>query len=162
MPSSRASFSRCKRYRYSLTRQWDDSKKLACLIGLNPSTADKDSNDPTIRRCISFTEEWGFGGFVIVNLFGFKSPHPEILKKASDPVGSRNNIAIARTVNNTSKVILMWGNHGSFRDRDSEVLRILEGRPLYCAGITKTGAPRHLLYVKGSTVLERFSVKHGC
>lgn len=156
MSISRASFSRCRKFRYTLTRQWDESKQLACLVGLNPSTADKDSNDPTIRRCISFTQQWGFGGFIIVNLFGFKSPHPGVLKKAQDPIGPQNNIAINRTVDSTARVILMWGNHGSFRDRDLEVLQLLSGRSLYCAGMTKTGAPRHLLYVKGETLLERY------
>jgi len=48
-----ATFSSCRTYRYSLSRIWDKKKKYALFIGLNPSTANKDADDPTIRRCVT-------------------------------------------------------------------------------------------------------------
>ena len=53
---------------------------LILFIGLNPSTADETKNDPTIRRCINFAKDWGYGGVMIANLFAFcllyTSPRP--------------------------------------------------------------------------------------
>ncbi|MCH7984950.1 MAG: DUF1643 domain-containing protein, partial [Chloroflexi bacterium] len=45
-----ARFSGCHRYRYVLTREFGGDS--TCLfIMLNPSSADADQDDPTIRRC---------------------------------------------------------------------------------------------------------------
>jgi hypothetical protein len=38
---------------------------------LNPSTADAEVEDPTIRRCIGYSHAWGFAGIVVINLFVF-------------------------------------------------------------------------------------------
>jgi len=43
-------------------------------IMLNPSTADDQVDDPTIRRCIGFSRAWGFGAMNVVNLFALRSP----------------------------------------------------------------------------------------
>ena len=64
-----ATFSSCRTYRYSLSRIWDKKKKYVLFVGLNPSTADEEVDDPTIRRCINYAKNWGYGGFLMVNLF---------------------------------------------------------------------------------------------
>ena len=70
---SHATFSSCKKYRYSLFRIWDEDKPLVLFIGLNPSTADEKEDDPTIRRCINFAKQWGYGGLIMGNLFAFRA-----------------------------------------------------------------------------------------
>ena len=71
-----ATFSSCRAYRYSLSRIWDKKKKLVLLIGLNPSTADEKVDDPTIRRCVNYAKNWGYGGFLMVNLFAYRTTLP--------------------------------------------------------------------------------------
>ena len=66
---SHAELSDCKRYRYVLYRTWDKNKREVMFIGLNPSTADEINDDITIRRCISYTKQWGYGGIIMSNLF---------------------------------------------------------------------------------------------
>jgi hypothetical protein len=66
-----AKFSACRKYRYALWRNWDGSKPYAMIIGLNPSTADENENDPTITRCINFAKSWGYGGVCVTNLFAY-------------------------------------------------------------------------------------------
>ncbi len=68
-----AKLSDCRIYRYALWRIWDDAKPLVMFIGLNPSTADETEDDPTIRRCISFAQNWGYGGLYMANLFVFRA-----------------------------------------------------------------------------------------
>jgi hypothetical protein len=54
---------------------------MICFIGLNPSTADAEVNDPTIRRCIGFAHDWGFGGLLMLNLFAFRATDPKRVLK---------------------------------------------------------------------------------
>lgn len=153
----KASFSRCGNYRYSLKREWDIETKKLTFVGLNPSTADANTNDPTIRRCIGLTKQWGYGGFEIVNLFAYRTPTPQMLKKARDPVGPRNSYYLRRALRDSSMVVLIWGNHGSMFDQDEAMLKRLEGQQCYCVGQTTCGAPRHPLYVKNGTKLQVFN-----
>ena len=80
-------------YRFSLTRQWGDGPRVLFVM-LNPSLANADGDDPTIRRCIGFTRQWGRAGLEVVNLFAVVSPEPSILRSCPDPVGPRNDAAI--------------------------------------------------------------------
>ena len=74
---SGAHFSPCERYRYRLWRCWDASKWKLAIIGLNPSTATHEEDDPTIRRCIGFAKRDGYGGLLMLNLFALRSTDPK-------------------------------------------------------------------------------------
>ena len=66
------------RYRYDLWRQWEPGPRLGFIM-CNPSTADADLDDPTIRRCVGFARREGFAGITVRNLFasiGTKVPLP--------------------------------------------------------------------------------------
>ena len=71
--------SECGRYRYSLTRRFADGLDLVFVM-LNPSTADADKDDPTIRRCCGFADRMGFGGIIVVNLFALRAAAPEVTR----------------------------------------------------------------------------------
>ena len=76
-----AVISRCEKYRYKLTRTWDEDKKKVLFIMLNPSTANHIENDLTTIRCINFAEKWGYGGIMIGNIYPFRAKRPKDLKK---------------------------------------------------------------------------------
>jgi hypothetical protein len=145
-----AVISRCGKYRYLLTRHPGQQSKTATFIMLNPSTADANRDDPTIRKCIGFTRRLGCGTLHVVNLFAFRATKPQDMKKASDPVGPRNRDYILRAVTQANgPVVCAWGIHGSYRDQDLTVLRWLADmgvRPLALA-LTKEGHPQHPLLV---------------
>jgi hypothetical protein len=141
-----ANFSKCRKYRYSLTRAWNLNQKPALFIGLNPSTADEKNDDPTIRRCMHYAYNWGFGGLVMVNLFAYRATLPSELKNTKFPVGQDNHQFIIDSQHETGIVIVAWGNNGSLFNRDQDVLKIISN-PM-CLNINKTGQPAHPLYQK--------------
>ena len=51
-----------------------------------------------------------------------------------------------------NRVILAWGNHGTWRKQDLYILQLLKNHThLYSLGITKQGCPRHPLYLRSNT-----------
>ena len=86
-----AAFSPCRRYRYCLSRVWNPKLPSVMFVGLNPSTADEQEDDPTVRRCIGFARNWNFGGLILVNLFAYRSTDPADLLRVDDPVGPGND-----------------------------------------------------------------------
>ena len=145
-------FSRDRRYRYRLWRRWDRSRPVVAFVMLNPSTADARRDDPTIRRCMGFAERWGYGGIEVVNLFGLRASDPRTLRAARDPVGPRNDTHLRRAVRRARLVVAAWGADRAARSRE----RALSGRlspRARCLGTTRSGAPRHPLYLRGDVGL---------
>lgn len=148
-----AVLSDCGQYRYRLWRIWDERRANLPIIMLNPSTADADVDDPTIRRCMHFARREGYGGIVVGNLFALRSPNPRQLKSEFNPVGLENDDHIEHifenAVFNGTPVLAAWGSHGELFGRcyDMADMAATEGAALVCLGTTKYGHPRHPLYV---------------
>ena len=144
-----AYFSPCRTWRYSLTRALapQTGAGTVAFIGLNPSTADESRDDPTIRRCIGFARGWGFARLEVLNLFAFRATKPTALLAADDPVGPENDTTIADVLGAVDLVVCAWGafpNGG----RSADVLELVVAP--HCLGVTKSGSPRHPLYVRAS------------
>ena len=142
---SDAKFSKDRIYRYALWRIWDDSLPKLLFIGLNPSTADETNDDPTMRRCIRFSKDLGYGGFIMGNIFSYRSTDPKKLKNIKNPIGKRNNFWLKKLHNEAGMTIAAWGTHGKYLDRGADVMKLLD--ELYCLRITKEGFPSHPLYL---------------
>jgi hypothetical protein len=143
-------------YRWTLTRRWSEKPRDVWIM-LNPSTADAEVDDATIRRCIGFSRKFGAGGMTVVNLFAYRATDPARLRtEGIDPVGDRNDGVIARCAHLArplgGRVICAWGSHALGVNRGRHV-RDLIGSPLFCLGTTRGGHPRHPLYVPGKTEL---------
>ncbi len=138
-------------YRYLLWREWNSNLKTVSFIMLNPSRADAEINDPTITRCINFARSWGYGRLEVVNLFAYRTSKPSLLKQAVEPIGRDNDRYIVEAVKRSDKVILAWGNHGTWQKQDLYILQLLKTYThLYSLGITKKGCPRHPLYLRSA------------
>ena len=74
----KAYLSDCGRYRFSLQREWGEGPSVAWLM-LNPSTADAEQDDPTLRRIQDWAARWGYHGVVVVNVFPFRASKPSAL-----------------------------------------------------------------------------------
>lgn len=99
------------RYRYRLWRLWDELAPVMTWVMLNPSTADAEVDDPTIRKCIGFAKQHHYGGIVVVNLFAYRATDPKELGKVKDPVGPENDqhILWACTAPLMLSVVAGWG-----------------------------------------------------
>lgn len=140
------------RYRYTLTREWDDSLSKLVFVMLNPSTADAELDDPTIRRCIGFAKREGFGGLRVVNLYAYRATDPRELKRCIDPVGPDNDMYLTMVFADAPVVVAAWGvNADSYRVR--QVRKMLGDTPILCLGATKAGHPQHPLYIAGNAPL---------
>ena len=151
-----AEFSDDRAYRYLLGRRVSKSKRRLLFVMLNPGTADETHNDPTIRRCIGFAERWDFGMLEVANLFAYRTSYVAELRHAEDPIGPGNDLWINRALASADRVVLAWGNHGSYMGRSHQVMRFISGltRP-YHLGLNKTGEPKHPLYLPASTIPTR-------
>lgn len=148
-------------YRYSLGRTWGFGKGLVNFLMLNPSTADQHVDDPTIRRCIAFAMDWGYRQLTITNLFALRSTDPGALYSHQAPIGPENDAMIRQVAEVAEQIVCAWGVVGAFRDRGRHVLDMLSefGRDrVYCFGKTKGDAPKHPLYLPGTSRLERWWV----
>ena len=149
-----AVFSPCRKWRYLLKRRWTCERPWMAIVGLNPSTADESTDDPTVRRCIGFARDLGYGGIQLVNLFAYRSTDPKPLKvlHKCEVVGPENDGWMEHAFLTSGVVVAAWGVHGSIHGRDTEVM--LRWRDWKCFGRTKGGAPRHPLYLPRSTQLQ--------
>jgi hypothetical protein len=158
-----ACFSACGTYRYILTRRWDKYKKTVNFVMLNPSKADHEIDDPTIRRCINFAKAWGYGQIVVTNQFGFKGSNPYDMRRGDDPIGPDNDHFLAMESAVADLRIAAWGVHGDFLGRDKVVFDIISHGgtlPVHWIGRckTKNGQPGHPLYIPKTAIPELWSL----
>ena len=139
-------------YRYSLQRTWIrfGSAGHVAFVMLNPSTADAEVDDPTIRRCMGFARAWGFDGINVVNLYAYRATKPADLWKAGEPTGGAINDDLLRQVVRQAKsspVIAAWGANAK-ADRVADFMSWKGSEHVRALGLTKSGAPRHPLYLR--------------
>ncbi len=155
-----AMLSDCGRYRYILERAWDDAAPRCVFIMLNPSVADANVDDPTIRRCLGFALRAGCGALRVVNLFAFRATSPDAMKKAHDPIGPENDAMLRgvmrRAIADGGPIVAAWGALGAHLDRDKAVadMAAQHGLTLVCLGKNGNGSPRHPLYVAADQPFE--------
>lgn len=153
-----AVISECGRYRYRLQR--GDGPRRLGFVMLNPSTADADVDDPTIRRCRSFALREGYHGIDVVNLYGLRATDPkQLLDEGVDVFGPDNaqHVAEFAHTHRGSWVVCAWGALTDPLHRVAALgvatLLCKHGAQLVCLGTTKDGAPRHPLYVRGDAAI---------
>ena len=148
-------------YRYQLHRRWADGN-TALWIMLNPSTADAHVDDPTIRRCVSFSNREGCGALTVVNLYALRATNPKELLTHPDPCGPLNWLNIEQCLNDPANgvIIAAWGSwkgQRSYARTPADGFRGQNGplanRNVKCLGVTSRGYPRHPLYVRADQPL---------
>lgn len=138
-----ANISKDKIYRYTLSRTWDSTKPTVLFIGLNPSIADENVDDPTVTRCINFAKDWGYGTLLMANLFAYRSTYPKEIYLIDDPIGKDNDYYLLECVKQSDLIIACWGNNGTYMGREKIIKELVPN--LYCLQKNKNGTPHHPL-----------------
>jgi hypothetical protein len=125
------------------------------FVGLNPSTATADDDDPTVRREVNFARRDGFDCYLKGNLYAYRSPTPVALEDVDDPVGPYNRQALERMVGRAEVVVAAWGTSRLSRQARDIAHWIGSLDKTRCLGFTKDGSPKHPLYVSKTTPLQR-------
>lgn len=167
-PLTGARFSEDRMYRYNLWRRFAEKGPTLFVIGVNPSDANEEENDPTVGRLESFAKRDGFALLILGNEFAFVSSDPKVMKKAADPIGPENDAWLVKMRKMADLCIVAWGNNGRYKNRDAAVLKLLAPLgPIHCFGLNKPlktkhgflpGAPKHPLYLRGNTKIIPFDV----
>jgi len=136
------------------------ASRTCVFVMLNPSTADHDQFDPTLRRCRAFAIREGCNVMKIVNIYALRSTDPAALWTAADPIGPENDAMIEAVCEVADLVVCGWGAHGERNGRgDSVRFDLLRaGVKLHRLGrLTKGGEPRHPLYLPKNAPLTRWA-----
>ena len=157
----RCIFSPCRKYRYVLTRllpvEFSFSERpftgnTIMFIGLNPSTADETINDPTIRRLIDFSKQWGFTRMLMTNLFAYRATDPNEMKAQGEPVGVKNDKHLLDCAGQSQLIVACWGNHGAHQNRSQHVRQLLAAHRLMHFKLTQANEPIHPLYLPANSL----------
>jgi hypothetical protein len=161
---NRCIFRECRRYRYVLDHAYGDmfsqSLDYIAFVGLNPSVANEDHLDPTLRRIKSFTTSFGYHRFIMLNLFALVSTDPKNMLLHPDPIGPENDAHILRVCSDAKLVVACWGSLGRHMKRDEKVLDVLSGIKLSCLGVTGNSSPMHPLYLASESTLRSYPLNH--
>lgn len=131
------------------------------FIGLNPSTANENDNDPTIKSVCRIAKHNGFGGAYMLNCFPLISTNPAVLiefydtlyHEAEDIENMRWLLEVKRQC---AEVVFAWGSFDIAKARTNAIIgHFKDAKAL---AINKNGTPKHPLYVKGDTIPIKFTV----
>lgn len=162
-----ARLSPCGKYRYLLSRIWNEPGEVSGLITyvpphqlvfvmLNPSTADAFEDDPTIRRCISFGKRENFDMIHVANLYAGRATRPDDLFAMEDPEGPENRRVWEKLKSSSATIVCAWGAERRAVKQGEDFIEAMRGKDLFCLGMTKEGHPRHPLYLKRDAQIEPF------
>ena len=156
-----ATLSDCGKYRYELMR---GKAPYMTIIMLNPSTADSEKDDATIRKLLTLAAGNDYSGIRVYNAYAYRATDPvEIWALLQDQlahvaVGPHNKHYLQRAFRQKD-VVLAWGNHVG-REWAFKIVRAARhpkyGCRLHCFGQNKNGSPKHPLYLKNDTKLQPY------
>ena len=154
-------------YRYILGTR--GQKPLIC-IGINPSTAQPDDLDNTLKSVQRIALGNGYDSFLMFNVYAQRATDPDAMEKVCNPLLHRENMEAFRYVLSLSDSPAIWAawgavieKRGYLKDCVRDMLDIGRkyGAQWYCAGaITKKGHPHHPLYLRKDEKLRPFDVEH--
>ena len=149
-----AVLSPCERYRYRLGREIGLFGPIAAVIMVNPSTANADTDDATIRRLVGFGKRFGWSSVIVGNVFAYRATDVRDLAHADDPIGPDNPGHLENILGEADIAVVAWGTLSKLPPALREGWRTVSqigaslGVPLKCFAVAKDGHPRHPLMLK--------------
>lgn len=158
-----AVISPCGLYRYRLERTVAMAGPVYAFFGINPSTADANLDDATVRKWIGFTKVWGGSRFIVGNVFAFRSTDVKALADAADPFGDDIGDHVTSIIEEADILVPCWGRTDKVPPQLRHAFDVLmdalvsSGKPVMHFGLTKGGDPKHPLMLGYDTPLTPWS-----
>lgn len=156
-----AIISPCGLYRFRLERTVAMEGPVYAFFGINPSTADANLDDATVRKWIGFVKRWGGSRFIVGNVWPLRATDVRQLATAARwlDIGRENTRHILAMTAEADILIPCWGDrakvprvmHNELDDLMSLLLGT--GKPVMHLGLTKGGDPKHPLMLSYDTPL---------
>ena len=153
-------------YRYILGTR---GKNPLICIGINPSTAQPDDLDNTLKSVERIALGNGFDSFIMFNVYAQRATDPDAMEKVCNLALHRENMEAFQYVLSISKAPAVWAAWGTIiekRDyladcvRDMVTVGQQQGARWFCAGAcSKKGHPHHPLYLRKDEKLRSFDVE---
>lgn len=156
-----AVFSEDRCYRYVLWRRWNAKLPVLMAIGLNPSTANENTNDKTISNLVEIARRHSYGTLLMCNLFALVSTDPKVVATHENPFGDNDN-HLFELSNIADDIAYVWGNFKfeGFNHQIGRVKLIIERsdrKKILCLGNNKNGTPKHPCRLSYNTKLVNFN-----
>ena len=152
-------------YRYILGTR---GKNPLICIGINPSTAEPDHLDNTLKSVERIAHGNGFDSFIMFNVYAQRATSPDDMEKQCNPLLHLENLKAFRYVLSICENPTVWAAWGAIIEKRKylpECVRdMLEAGEQFrarwvCAGaITKKGHPHHPLYLRKDEKIKPFDV----
>lgn len=154
-----AIISACGQFRYRLERDISLTGPVGAVIMVNPSTADAETDDATIRRVIGFSKKLGWAKVIVGNVFAYRATDISVLARVPDPVGPDNARHLNLILEEADQVLVAWGTLAKLPRAlrlEWQKMAAIAGDvdiKLMCLGTAKDGHPRHPLMLSYDSVL---------
>jgi len=152
-------------YRYILGTR---GKKPLICIGINPSTAEPDNLDNTLKSVERIALGNGFDSFIMFNVYAQRATDPDAMEKTCNLALHKENLEAFRYVLSLSEKPAVWAAWGAIIEKRSYLADCVRdmveagqerNAQWFCAGaITKKGHPHHPLYLRKDEKLKPFDV----
>ena len=137
------------------------------VFGVNPSTASPGEKnlDPTIRKIRKMIKEDGFDGWIMANLYPLRATDPKKLPVKADNDLLKKNLKVLSALDKSYYIHRIWAAWGDTIDTRFylgetlyDIVHVLCGdyEWYYRGTRTKSGNPRHPLYMKTDEKYEWF------
>ena len=152
-------------YRYILGTR---GKNPLICIGINPSTAEPDNLDNTLKSVERIALGNGFDSFIMFNVYAQRATNPDTMERTCNALLHKENLEAFRYVLSISEKPAIWAAWGAIIEKRKylpECVRDMVaagqefGATWHCAGaITKKGHPHHPLYLRKDEKLKPFDI----
>lgn len=159
-----AVISPCGQYRYRLDRTVGMVGPVYAFFGVNPSTADANVDDATVRKWTGFTKRWGGSRFIVGNVFAYRATDVRTLAGVEDAFGDDIGDHTTAIIEEADILVPCWGCIDKVPPRLQFAFDVLmdaltsSGKPVMHLGLTKSGDPRHPLMLGYDTPLVHWPV----
>lgn len=144
----------------------EPGKNNLICIGINPSTAEPNKLDPTLTVVKKLSQQHGFDGWIMLNVYPQRATNPSNLHKQMNEDLHKKNLLYIENVIKDYPQSTIWAAWGTIIEKRKylksclkDISSILIDLPWISIGsVSKSGHPHHPLYLKHDNPFWSFDI----